>query len=199
MTIAPTRESAPARTSEPAEVLIPEARRRGRQHLVVGLLVTTAAMGVALGFLITWGGSRPPLGAQQFGAYGAGSPSMSPATKAAFRTCEKSFAGPGSNMRVLAAYPSTAGLLVSAARRTSWYDPGRPSHYAGYRSSAAMTVCYLAGKYEPSTPPGVNINWSRGVYVVPPPGGLATRHRISSIPLIIGTSRFKFVPPPTRA
>jgi hypothetical protein len=200
MTNAPTKEPALTFTAEPAEVLIQEARRRGRRHhlFLVGVFVAATALGVALGLLLAWGGGHPGVVKPPFGAFGAGSPSMSPATKAAFKTCERSFAEPGSNMKVLASYPSTAGLLTSAAHRTSWYDPGRPSHYAGYPSSAPMTVCYLAGRFAPSTPPGVNIDWSRGVYVVPPPGGPATRHGIGAIPLAIGTSRFTFVPPPTR-
>jgi hypothetical protein len=197
MIISPTREAPLIRTSETPEVLIEEARLRGRRQRLVAFLLVTTGVGITLGLVMTSGGS-PSTGAGPFGAFGAGARSMAPATKAAFRVCESSLAGPGSGTSVLAAYPSTAGLLTSAARLANWYDPGRPSHYAGYPSSTPMTVCYLAGKFEPSTPPGMNVDWTRGVYVVPPPGGPATRHGITSIPLVIAGSHFKFVPPPTR-
>jgi len=191
---APSRsESAPAAT----EVLIAEARSRHRTRSLFIVIVVAAALGTTL-FIWENSGGSPSTGTGPFGAFGAGARAMAPATKVAFRVCEKSFAGSGSGTSVLAAYPSTAGLLTSAARLANWYDPGRPSHYAGYPSSAPMTVCYLAGKFEPSTPPGVDVDWVRGVYVVPPLGGPATRHGITSIPLVIAGSHFKFVPPPTR-
>src|ERR1019366_4229062 len=60
MTIAPTRESAPAPTPDPVEVLIKEARRRGRRHrLAVGLIVIavlTAFVVAAIAFSV--GASR---------------------------------------------------------------------------------------------------------------------------------------------
>ena len=49
MTIAPTRESNRAPAFDPAEVLIREARRRGRRHrLAVGLIVLAVAAAGAI-------------------------------------------------------------------------------------------------------------------------------------------------------
>jgi hypothetical protein len=61
MSIAPTRESAAQPTDEPVEVLIREARRRGRRHHL-GWVVGIAVAGIAAWMIVGAMVGSPPLG-----------------------------------------------------------------------------------------------------------------------------------------
>ncbi len=59
MSIAPTRESSAVQAPEPPEVLIKEARQRGRRILLLGLAACTLGAGLAVAAVVEFGASAP--------------------------------------------------------------------------------------------------------------------------------------------
>lgn len=146
MTVAPPRESTPP---APPEVLIKEARRRGRRHgLILALSVVIAALAVGLGILASVGAPSSP-GASALLPYTGAQP-LTVAQQQAVRACQSAFTGyqqtyansmgAGRASSVLAAYKTTAGAL------DGWRGA---SHgiFTGYPRTAPFYLCYLEGTW----------------------------------------------------
>jgi hypothetical protein len=185
MSIAPPRDRSPLPTPAPIEVLIEEARRRGRRHLAIGLLAFTLAAGLAVALIGGFGFD---------GSVGHGSsPKLPPIRGAVPVDLSRGLASsmnwgqlvscPGDTCVVvgIAAGHKNADLVARLYRNGEWSNLPAPRGFASYQlnglSCISSATCVLTGYYNTASAKGWTrafaevlhgSSWLRTVVPVPP-------------------------------
>lgn len=164
MTVASTEQTTPARPPDHVDVLIKEARRRGRRHrLAVGLPLTAVIAAAAIAAIGIAGRSGVP------GRSRPRQPSSRPVSAAAWATARRDCDGrplraarsDAATPHLYGAYPTTVRLainwptriyplagpptpttLISGHRPPSHFDP-----WDGYNSSRPALICIFTGNF----------------------------------------------------
>jgi hypothetical protein len=169
MILAPAEVPTPGAEPDHAEVLIKEARRRGRHHLAIALLVAALMGAAVLGFVVGVGGNGAAPGRVHDGH------SVNPIATAtewatAHRTCEgrplQAARGEARRPHLYGAYPTDVRLAVNWPSKiyplagpptpTTITPAGQPKpHYDpwdGYNTSRPATICIFTGSFRSRVP-----------------------------------------------
>jgi len=191
MITAPTRDPDVLPAFESVEVLIKEARRRGRRQVWIGVAIFFALVGLGL-LLVGVGGAagrggRSVMAARDH-AVAAG------ASESAMHDCTSGndpyYAGGqslGGAVTVSSTYSTTAGEVVR------WDDSRGGNNelpYTSLPSGTAVTVCYLSGNFANDVPGnGPRPEFHTQVVVIPSGG--------TAILDLMGPAKLPFGPPST--
>jgi hypothetical protein len=171
MTVTPTKESTPATSPDQVEVLIKEARRRGRRHrLVVGLLVTAVLAATAIAAIVIGIGGRNLVPDRSRARHPSNHLVSAAAWATARRTCDgrplRAARSDGATPHLYGAYPTTVRLAINWPNRiyplagpptpTTVINGRQPNaHFdpwGGYNSSRSALICIFTGDFRLKVP-----------------------------------------------